>query len=157
MLQNYCYIFSNITKHLNIEWYYFFSQILFLWTNKNVWFEWMKMIRFFFSYIFRWDHEKGMTKDRWTSWCRDAVNRDKIQKFADRMQWIMSQSRRSSISIHDYPEHLNPFNDDITSTQSYFYHDGKAKDSKHKFWTFGRSRKKRSNSFSIKSTWWILF
>ncbi|XP_006616750.1 uncharacterized protein LOC102675133 [Apis dorsata] len=69
----------------------------------------------------------------------------------------MSQSRRSSISIHDYPEHLNPFNDDITSTQSYFYHDGKAKDSKHKFWTFGRSRKKRSNSFSIKSTWNGLF
>ncbi|KAK9302238.1 hypothetical protein QLX08_005684 [Tetragonisca angustula] len=70
----------------------------------------------------------------------------------------MSQSRRPSISIHDYPEHLNPFSgDDITSTQPYFYRDAKTKDSKHKFWTFGRSRKKRSNSFSIKSTWNGLF
>lgn len=31
----------------------------------------MKIIRFFFSYIFRRDHEKRMTKDRWTSWRRD--------------------------------------------------------------------------------------
>lgn len=69
----------------------------------------------------------------------------------------MSQSRRSSISIHDYPEHLNPFSDDITNTQPYFYCDAKTKDSKHKFWTFGRSRKKRSNSFSIKNTWNGLF
>ncbi|CAL7945602.1 unnamed protein product [Xylocopa violacea] len=69
----------------------------------------------------------------------------------------MSRSRRPSVSIHDYPEHLNPFSDDITSTQSYLYHDGKAKDPKHKFWTFGKSRKKRSNSFSIKSTWNGLF
>ncbi|XP_017759316.1 PREDICTED: uncharacterized protein LOC108550164 [Eufriesea mexicana] len=69
----------------------------------------------------------------------------------------MSQSRRPSISIHDYPEHLNPFSDDFTNTQSHFYRDGKTKDSKYKFWTFGRSRKKRSNSFSIKSTWNGLF
>ncbi|XP_012171700.1 uncharacterized protein LOC100648112 [Bombus terrestris] len=69
----------------------------------------------------------------------------------------MSQSRRPSISIHDYPEHLNPFSDDITNAQPYFYRDGKTKDSKHKFWTFGRSRKKRSNSFSIKGTWNGLF
>ncbi|XP_076233886.1 uncharacterized protein LOC143178862 isoform X2 [Calliopsis andreniformis] len=70
----------------------------------------------------------------------------------------MSQSRRSSVTIYDYPEHLNPFNEEITNnTQSTLHRDGKTKDSKHKFWTFGRSRKKRSNSFSIKSTWNGLF
>lgn len=69
----------------------------------------------------------------------------------------MSRSRRPSVSIYDYPEHLNPFNDEITSAQPQLYRDGKTKDSKHKFWTFGRSRKKRSNSFSIKSTWNGLF
>ncbi|XP_076545274.1 piwi-like protein Siwi [Osmia lignaria lignaria] len=69
----------------------------------------------------------------------------------------MSRSRRPSVSIYDYPEHLNPFNDEITNAQPQLYRDGKTKDSKHKFWTFGRSRKKRSNSFSIKSTWNGLF
>lgn len=68
------------------------------------------------------------------------------------------RSRRPSVSIYDYPEHLNPFNDDTTNSQSQVYHEGKSsKESKHKFWTFGRSRKKRSNSFSIKSTWNGLF
>ncbi|XP_072760649.1 uncharacterized protein [Anoplolepis gracilipes] len=66
--------------------------------------------------------------------------------------------RRPSVSIYDYPEHLNPFNDDTTNSQSQVYHEGKSsKESKHKFWTFGKSRKKRSNSFSIKSTWNGLF
>ncbi|XP_076627003.1 uncharacterized protein LOC143344639 [Colletes latitarsis] len=69
----------------------------------------------------------------------------------------MSQSRRPSVSIYDYPEHLNPFSDEITNNQPRMYRDGKTKDSKHKFWTFGRTRKKRSNSFSIKSTWSGLF
>lgn len=69
----------------------------------------------------------------------------------------MSRSRRPSVSIYDYPEHLNPFNDEVTNGQPPLYRDGKTKDSKHKFWTFGRSRKKRSNSFSIKSTWNGLF
>lgn len=65
--------------------------------------------------------------------------------------------RRPSVSIYDYPEHLNPFNDD-THNQSQVHHEGKSsKESKHKFWTFGRSRKKRSNSFSIKSTWWVIW
>ncbi|XP_012532948.1 uncharacterized protein LOC105834783 [Monomorium pharaonis] len=69
-----------------------------------------------------------------------------------------SRSRRPSVSIYDYPEHLNPFNDDTTYSQPQVHRDGKSsKDSKHKFWTFGRSRKKRSNSFSIKSTWNGLF
>ncbi|KYM96798.1 PREDICTED: uncharacterized protein LOC108779066 [Cyphomyrmex costatus] len=69
-----------------------------------------------------------------------------------------SRSRRPSVSIYDYPEHLNPFSDDTTNSQSQVQHEGKSsKDSKHKFWTFGRSRKKRSNSFSIKSTWNGLF
>ncbi|KOC68596.1 hypothetical protein WH47_06387 [Habropoda laboriosa] len=69
----------------------------------------------------------------------------------------MSRSRRPSVSIYDYPEHLNPFNDDIHTPQPTLPREGKSKDSKHKFWTFGRSRKKRSNSFSIKSTWNGLF
>ncbi|XP_029156166.1 muscle M-line assembly protein unc-89-like [Nylanderia fulva] len=67
--------------------------------------------------------------------------------------------RRPSVSIYDYPEHLNPFNDD-TNSQLQVHHDNtskSSKESKHKFWTFGRSRKKRSNSFSIKSTWNGLF
>ncbi|EGI62226.1 PREDICTED: uncharacterized protein LOC105149301 [Acromyrmex echinatior] len=69
-----------------------------------------------------------------------------------------SRPRRPSVSIYDYPEHLNPFNDDTTNSQSQVHHEGKSsKDSKHKFWTFGKSRKKRSNSFSIKSTWNGLF
>lgn len=65
----------------------------------------------------------------------------------------MSQSGRPSLSIYDYPEHLNPFNEEIPGGHG----EVKAKDSKHKFWTFGRSKKKRSNSFSIKSTWSGLF
>ncbi|XP_031829631.1 uncharacterized protein LOC116425710 [Nomia melanderi] len=69
----------------------------------------------------------------------------------------MSRSRRPSVSIYDYPEHLNPFNDEVTNMQPPMYRDEKTKESKHKFWTFGRSRKKRSNSFSIKSTWSGLF
>jgi len=69
-----------------------------------------------------------------------------------------SRPRRPSVSIYDYPEHLNPFNDDTTNSQPQVHHESKSsKDSKHKFWTFGRSRKKRSNSFSIKSTWNGLF
>lgn len=69
-----------------------------------------------------------------------------------------SRPRRPSVSIYDYPEHLNPFNDDTTSSQPQVHHEGKSsKESRHKFWTFGRSRKKRSNSFSIKSTWNGLF
>ncbi|XP_011167600.1 uncharacterized protein LOC105201331 [Solenopsis invicta] len=76
-----------------------------------------------------------------------------------------SRPRRPSVSIYDYPEHLNPFNDDssdTTNSQPQMHRTleslGKSsKDSKHKFWTFGRSRKKRSNSFSIKSTWNGLF
>ncbi|XP_043280282.1 uncharacterized protein [Venturia canescens] len=76
-------------------------------------------------------------------------------------------SRRPSISIYDYPEDLNPFNDDSTTTATTttngtkkINHEAKnsVKDSKHKFWTFGRSKKKqRSNSFSIKTTWNGLF
>ncbi|KAI4490211.1 hypothetical protein M0802_010845 [Mischocyttarus mexicanus] len=75
-------------------------------------------------------------------------------------------SRRPSISIHDYPEHLNPFNDDTAKSQLPTTNHPRlqrenskssAKEMKHKFWTFGRSRKKRSNSFSIKSTWNGLF
>ncbi|XP_078036021.1 uncharacterized protein LOC144469510 [Augochlora pura] len=69
----------------------------------------------------------------------------------------MSQPRRPKVSIYDYPEHLNPFNDELNNIQPHTYQDAKSKDSKHKFWTFGRSRKKRSNSFSIKSTWSGLF
>ncbi|KAL6259906.1 hypothetical protein P5V15_009817 [Pogonomyrmex californicus] len=70
-----------------------------------------------------------------------------------------SRPRRPSVSIYDYPEHLNPFNDDTTNSQPQVHHEGKSsKESKHKFWTFGRrDRKKRSNSFSIKSTWSGLF
>lgn len=63
-----------------------------------------------------------------------------------------------SISIYDYPEHLNPFNSDNTmNSQPQVPQESKSssKESKHKFWTFGRSRKKRSNSFSLKSTWWV--
>ncbi|EFN81725.1 protein bangles and beads [Harpegnathos saltator] len=72
---------------------------------------------------------------------------------------MSTRSRRPSISIYDYPEHLNPFNDDIASSQPPVYREGgkTPKESKHKFWTFGRSRKKRSHSFSIKSTWNGLF
>lgn len=74
-------------------------------------------------------------------------------------------SRRPSISIYDYPEHLNPFNDDTTSPPPSPSHPrlqrenskSSSKEVKHKFWTFGRSRKKRSNSFSLKSTWNGLF
>lgn len=69
----------------------------------------------------------------------------------------MSRSRRPSISIYNYPEHLNPFNEDTPNAQPNLPRDGKPKESKNKFWTFGRSRKKRSNSFSIKSTWNGLF
>ncbi|XP_076182816.1 uncharacterized protein LOC143154761 [Ptiloglossa arizonensis] len=69
----------------------------------------------------------------------------------------MSQSRRPTVSIYNYPEHLNPFNDEITNNQPQIYREGKTKETKHKFWTFGRTRKKRSNSFSIKSTWSGLF
>lgn len=79
--------------------------------------------------------------------------RDNSRKFPVENWWIMSRSRRPSVTIYDYPEHLNPFNEEITNTQPHMYRDGKSKDPKHKFWTFGRSRKKRSNSFSIKSTW----
>ncbi|XP_011869588.1 PREDICTED: uncharacterized protein LOC105562983 [Vollenhovia emeryi] len=69
-----------------------------------------------------------------------------------------SRPRRPSVSIYDYPEHLNPFNDDTAHSQPQMHHEGKSsKETKHKFWTFGRSRKKRSNSFSIKSTWNGLF
>ena len=69
------------------------------------------------------------------------------------------RARRPSVSIYDYPEHLNPFKDDTTNSQSQVHPEGtkSSKESKHKFWTFGRSRKKRSNSFSIKSTWNGLF
>lgn len=72
-------------------------------------------------------------------------------------------SRRPSVSIYDYPEHLNPFNDDTTNPPTSHPRlqrensKSSAKEIKHKFWTFGRSRKKRSNSFSIKSTWNGLF
>ncbi|XP_076680532.1 uncharacterized protein LOC143375393 isoform X2 [Andrena cerasifolii] len=69
----------------------------------------------------------------------------------------MSRSRRPTVSIYDYPQHLNPFNEEITSNTQARLCDGKTKEPKHKFWTFGRSRKKRSNSFSIKSTWSGLF
>ncbi|KAK2577269.1 hypothetical protein KPH14_003407 [Odynerus spinipes] len=76
----------------------------------------------------------------------------------------MSRSRRPSVSIYDYPEHLNPFNDDTTSPPPPSHprlqrenSKTSTKEMKHKFWTFGRSRKKRSNSFSIKSTWTGLF
>ncbi|XP_074098064.1 uncharacterized protein LOC141526834 [Cotesia typhae] len=103
---------------------------------------------------------------------------------------MMDTSRRPSISIHEYPEDLNPFKDETEDSEdqvilrrplprvskinnnsnnnfnsnnsngnSNNLHNNnsqlkdKDKDSKNKFWTFGRSRKKRSNSFSIKSTW----
>lgn len=76
----------------------------------------------------------------------------------------MSRSKRPSISIYDYPKHLNPFNDDTTTsppsphpTLQRENSKSSTKETKHKFWTFGRSRKKRSNSFSIKSTWNGLF
>lgn len=69
----------------------------------------------------------------------------------------MTQPRRTKVSIYNYPEHLNPFNEELNNVQPQTYQDTKTKDSKHKFWTFGRSRKKRSNSFSIKSTWSGLF
>lgn len=71
----------------------------------------------------------------------------------------MSSSRgtgRPAASVHDYPEHLNPFSNDGTSPQPrQTQQESKSspKESKRKFWTFGRSRKKRSNSFSLKSTW----
>ncbi|XP_077260001.1 uncharacterized protein LOC143896212 [Temnothorax americanus] len=71
-----------------------------------------------------------------------------------------SRPRRPSVSIYDYPEHLNPFNDDaMTTSQPQVHRESKSlkESSKHKFWTFGRTRKKRSNSFSIKSTWNGLF
>ncbi|EZA61548.1 hypothetical protein DMN91_004313 [Ooceraea biroi] len=70
-----------------------------------------------------------------------------------------SKPRRPIISIYNYPEHLNPFNDDATNPQPQTHQESKSssKESKHKFWTFGRSRKKRSNSFSLKSTWNGLF
>ncbi|XP_032670479.1 uncharacterized protein LOC116843815 [Odontomachus brunneus] len=71
---------------------------------------------------------------------------------------MSTRTRRPSVSIYDYPEHLNPFNEDITNSQPPAYREGKTpKESRHKFWTFGRSRKKRSHSFSIKSTWNGLF
>lgn len=75
--------------------------------------------------------------------------------------------RRPSVSIYDYPEDLNPFkdeenNDDVVlrkSNNSVINGDARLDNkehNKHKFWTFGRSRKKRSNSFSIKSTWLVI-
>lgn len=69
----------------------------------------------------------------------------------------MSQPRRTKVTIYNYPEHLNPFNEELNNVEPPAYQDAKTKESKHKFWTFGRSRKKRSNSFSIKSTWSGLF
>ncbi|XP_043463893.1 uncharacterized protein LOC122499538 [Leptopilina heterotoma] len=69
-------------------------------------------------------------------------------------------SRRPSISIHDYPEHLNPFNDNNPSANMQMRKDNNKsteKETKHKFWSFGKGRKKRSHSFSIKSTWNGLF
>ncbi|XP_034951810.1 probable WRKY transcription factor protein 1 [Chelonus insularis] len=72
--------------------------------------------------------------------------------------------RRPSVSIYDYPEELNPFRDDeneeeneepvLRRPNNTINNQSKVeKEPKNKFWTFGRSRKKRSNSFSIKSTW----
>ncbi|XP_012275690.1 muscle M-line assembly protein unc-89 isoform X2 [Orussus abietinus] len=75
----------------------------------------------------------------------------------------MSRLRKPSISVYDYPEHLNPFKDDEKASKdarTTVNGDAKlapVKEPKSKFWTFGRSRKKRSNSFSIKSTWSGLF
>ncbi|XP_033226216.1 protein piccolo-like isoform X2 [Belonocnema kinseyi] len=68
-------------------------------------------------------------------------------------------SRRPSISIHDYPEHLNPFKEASPSVPSQIFKEKKSteKETKTKFWTFGRGRKKRSHSFSIKNTWNGLF
>lgn len=69
-------------------------------------------------------------------------------------------SRRPSISIHDYPEHLNPFNDTNPSVNTQMRKENNKsteKETKHKFWSFGKGRKKRSHSFSIKSTWNGLF
>lgn len=72
---------------------------------------------------------------------------------------MSNPSRRPSISIHNYPEHLNPFNDNSCSVPSQIHKDNKSteKETKHKFWSFGKGRKKRSHSFSIKSTWNGLF
>ncbi|XP_046602845.1 putative uncharacterized protein DDB_G0292292 isoform X1 [Neodiprion virginianus] len=72
----------------------------------------------------------------------------------------MSRPRRPSVSIHDYPEDLNPFKDAantpaMQSAVSVELRQGK--EPKNKFWTFGRSKKKRSNSFSVKSAWSGLF
>ncbi|CAD6243810.1 GSCOCG00013150001-RA-CDS [Cotesia congregata] len=68
---------------------------------------------------------------------------------------MMDTSRRPSISTHEYPEDLNPFKDETEDSedQVILRRPLPHKDTKNKFWTFGRSRKKRSNSFSIKSTW----
>lgn len=69
---------------------------------------------------------------------------------------MSNPSRRPSISIHDYPEHLNPFNDTNPSVNTQMRKENNKsteKETKHKFWSFGKGRKKRSHSFSIKSTW----
>lgn len=75
----------------------------------------------------------------------------------------LNQSRRPSVSIYEYPEDLNPFKDDemdqVELRKPYIPLNNEksgTKEHKHKFWTFGKSRKKRSNSFSIKSTWYII-
>lgn len=72
---------------------------------------------------------------------------------------VMSRSRRPSVSIYDYPEDLNPFKDSIPTneTSSDVVELRQNKEPKNKFWTFGRSKKKRSNSFSVKSAWSGLF
>ncbi|XP_015116619.1 uncharacterized protein LOC107040868 [Diachasma alloeum] len=63
-------------------------------------------------------------------------------------------SRRPSITIYDYPEDLNPFKDDNEEVSNKLPVNGsREREDKKKFWTFGRNKKKRSHSFSIKSTW----
>ncbi|XP_063984982.1 serine/arginine repetitive matrix protein 1-like [Diachasmimorpha longicaudata] len=63
-------------------------------------------------------------------------------------------SRRPSVTIYDYPEDLNPFKDDNEEVSHKLpVNSTREKDDKKKFWTFGRNKKKRSHSFSIKSTW----
>lgn len=55
---------------------------------------------------------------------------------------------RKSVSIYDYPEHLNPFHDDD-------HHN------KIRFWTLGKSRLQRSNSITfqgikdLKNSWYV--
>ncbi|KAK0166193.1 hypothetical protein PV328_004634 [Microctonus aethiopoides] len=76
------------------------------------------------------------------------------------MTHSLNQPRRPSVSIYEYPEDLNPFKDDemeqVELRKPYIPLNNEksgTKEHKQKFWTFGKSRKKRSNSFSIKSTW----